>query len=135
MNARIGVAVLGCGYWGMNYVRIFSELPEAQVLVVCDKDPNRLQEVGRRFPGIILTTDYRQALSVNGVDAAIICTQATTHHEIALHCFAQGKHALIEKPLATTVTDADDIWSAAESNGRVLMAGHTFIYNPGIRKI
>jgi predicted dehydrogenase len=119
----------------MNYVRIFSELPGSQVLVVCDKDPNRLQEAGRRFPGVILTTDYKQALTVNGVDAVVICTQATTHHEIALHSFCAGKHALIEKPLATTTADADDIWSAAEANGRVVMAGHTFIYNPGIRKI
>ena len=59
MNGQIGVAVLGCGYWGMNYVRVFSELPGARVLAVCDKRADRLQEVGRRFPGVILTTTSR----------------------------------------------------------------------------
>src|SRR6266542_1407673 len=56
-GAEIGVAVLGCGSWGANYVRIFNEFPNARVVVVCDVRPDRLLEIQRRFPGIQATTD------------------------------------------------------------------------------
>lgn len=135
MDEQVGIAVLGCGYWGMNYVRIFSELPESRVLVVCDKDPNRLHEVARRFPGVILTTDYEQALSVTGVDAVVVCTEATSHFRVALRAMAAGKHTLIEKPIATTASNAEDMRLTADALGLTLMVGHTFLYNPGVRKI
>ena len=135
MREQFGVAVLGCGYWGMNYVRVFSELPGARVLAVCDKRADRLQEVGRRFPGVILTTDVEHALAVTGVDAVVICTEASTHHRIGRAALEAGKHVLMEKPLATTAADADDLIAVAEAQGLTLMVGHTFIYNAGIRRI
>ncbi|MDP8923310.1 MAG: Gfo/Idh/MocA family oxidoreductase [Chloroflexota bacterium] len=135
MRDQLGVAVLGCGYWGMNYVRVFSELPGARVLLVCDKRADRLQDVGRRFPGVILTTDVEHALAVTGVDAVVICTEASTHHRIGRRALQAGKHVLMEKPLATTAADADDLMAVAEEHQRTLMVGHTFIYNTGIRKI
>ena len=135
MTDQLGIAVLGCGYWGMNYVRVFNELPSSRVLVVCDKQASRLQEVGRRFPGVILTTEVEHALAVPGVDAAVICTEAKSHFRIARRCLTLGKHALVEKPLATTGADADDLSVVAEFGHLVLMVGHTFLYNPGIRRI
>jgi predicted dehydrogenase len=127
--------VLGCGYWGTNYVRVFSELPESRVLALCDKRPDRLQEVGRRFPGVILTTDVEQVLQVRGIDAVVVCTEATTHHRIARRCLLAGIHVLIEKPITTSVADAEDLTALADSKGLVLMVGHTFLYNAGIRKV
>ena len=72
MPNQLGIAILGCGYWGINYVRVFSELPESRVVVVCDPRPDRLQEVDRRFPGVILTTEVESASSLDGVDAAVV---------------------------------------------------------------
>jgi predicted dehydrogenase len=135
MTEQLGIAVLGCGYWGINYVRVFNELPSSRVLVACDKQPHRLQEVGRRFPGIILTTELEHALAVPGVDAVVICTHASSHFRMARRCLEAGKHVLVEKPIATSVADADELSTIADFRQLVLMVGHTFLYNPGIRKI
>ena len=69
MAGKIGIAVVGCGYWGMNYVRVFSELPDTRVVCVCDERPERLEEVSKRFPGIFLTPQLDSALRHDGVDA------------------------------------------------------------------
>src|SRR5690242_10703942 len=102
MPERTGVAILGCGYWGINYVRVFSELPEARVVVVCDQRAERLEEVKRRFPDVQVTTQIEDALAMDGVDAAIICTEAKTHRQIAEQCLEAHKHVLVEKPITTT---------------------------------
>ena len=83
VNHQTHVAVIGCGYWGMNYVRVLSELPDSRVTVVCDERAGRLDEVARRFPDVQLTTSIEEALDDDAVEAAVICTQAATHREIA----------------------------------------------------
>lgn len=130
-----GVAILGCGYWGMNYVRVFMELPDASVVVVCDQRTARLDDVSRRFPGIAVTTDIAEALSLPGVDAAVVATQAQTHREIAAQALLARKHVLIEKPITTKVEDADALIALAETTGSILLVGHTFLYNAGVRKV
>lgn len=135
MVERVGIAVFGCGYWGINYVRVFNELPESQVVVVCDQRTDRLQEVSRRFPGVELTTMVEDALRLDGVDAVVVCTEATTHYDLTRRCLVAGKHVLVEKPLATKVTDAEELITLAEARGMTLMVGHTFLYNSGIRRV
>ncbi len=135
MKNPIGIAVLGVGYWGINYVRIFSELPNARIAVVCDARRERLEEVARRFPNLPLTTSVDQALALPGVDAAVVCTPATTHYEIARRGLEAGKHLLIEKPITRTVEDAEALTLLAEEKNLTLMVGHTFIYNPAIRRM
>jgi predicted dehydrogenase len=135
MADQVGVAVLGCGDWGINYVRVFSELPESRPVVVCDPRADRLQEVRRRFPGVELTTDIEDSLRLNGVDAAVVCTEATCHCGVVRRCVKAGKHVLVEKPMTTSVADAEELMALAESQGITLMVGHTFLYNAGIRKV
>jgi len=135
MTKQVGVAIVGCGYWGVNYVRIFSELPDARVVVVCDERPERLQEVARRFPAVALTTQLETVFGHDGVDAVVVATNATTHYDITRRALAAGKHLLVEKPLTTRSSDAESLIDAAESTGVVLMVGHTFVYNAGIRKV
>jgi predicted dehydrogenase len=124
----LGVAIVGCGYWGVNYVRVFSELAGARVVAICDPRKDRLREVGRRFPEAALTTALEEALQLEGIDAAIVCTGATTHYEVARRCLMAGKHLLVEKPLATAVGDAEALIGLAESQGVTIMVGHTFLY-------
>lgn len=133
MVDRLGIAVLGCGYWGVNYVRAFGELPGARVVVVCDQRVDRVQEIGRRFPGVQLATDIADALGHAGVDAVVIATEAASHHAVARRSLLAGKHVLVEKPMATTVADVEDLIDLARTTGMVLMVGHTFLYNPGVR--
>src|SRR5438105_1680812 len=114
-NDPLGVAVLGCGYWGINYVRVLSELPDARVVVVCDQRTDRLREIARRFPGVALSTDVDSALSADGVDAAIVCTNATTHYAVTRRALCLGKSVLVEKPLTTTSMDAEQLIALAEA--------------------
>lgn len=135
MNKQIGIAILGSGYWGINYVRVFEELAGVRVVTVCDKDINRLQEVKWRFPNITLTTELDEALAMDGVEAVVVCTPAKTHHKLTRRCLLAGKHVLVEKPITTTVADSEDLISLAKAKNLKLMVGFTFIYNSGIRKV
>src|SRR5215471_16810239 len=134
-SEQIGVALIGCGYWGMNYVRVFSELPESRVISVCDQRSDRLKEVQRRLPNVRSTTEFEDLLIDRSVEAVIICTDATTHYDIARRCLEAGKNVLIEKPITTTVQQAEQLTMLAELKSVTLMVGHTFIYNTGIRKV
>ena len=131
-NAKpLGVVVIGCGYWGMNYVRIFNELVESRVVAVCDQSAERLREVSRRFPGVYLTTQVDDAASQPGVDAVVVCTEATTHFNVTRQLLLSGRHVLVEKPLTTTGEDAEKLIDLAETNSAILMVGHTFVFNAG----
>ena len=131
----LGVLVVGCGYWGRNYVRIFSELPDATVVAICDGDLARLDAAGRLHPDALLTTSLEAALGLPEVDVVVVCTPATTHEAVTTACLRAGKHVLLEKPMATTTPQADAIIKAAEDSQHVLMVGHTFLFNPGVRKV
>jgi len=131
----VGIAVVGCGYWGMNYVRIFNELMDARVVAVCDQSADRLNEVSRRFPGVYLTTDVDDAALQPGVEAVVVCTEATTHFNVTSRLLLAGKHILVEKPLTTIAADSEKLIELAESNSAILMVGHTFLFNAGVMKV
>jgi predicted dehydrogenase len=128
------VAVIGAGYWGTNYIRIFGELGDARVVAVCDRRADRLEEVRRTLP-VRATDDAAEAVTLPEADAVAIVTDASTHRRLAGMALEAGKHVLVEKPLATTSNDAGELVDLAERRGRTLMVGHTFLYNPGIRAV
>ena len=132
---QLGIAVIGCGHWGLNYVRVFTELADSRVVAVCDRQADRLQKVKPRFPGVALTTSVEDTLALNEVDAAVVCTEASSHYQIVKECLAAGRHVLVEKPMTTSVTAAQELIAQASSKGLTLMVGHTFLYNPGVRKV
>lgn len=131
----MGIAVIGCGYWGMNYVRIFSELTESRVVAVCEQSPDRLKEVARRLPNVYLTTRIDDVISQPDVQAAVVCTEATSHFNVTRRLLLAGKHVLVEKPLTTTSAHAEKLIELADSHSTTLMVGHTFIFNAGIQKV
>ena len=131
----VGVAIIGAGYWGVNYVRVFRDLPGAELVVVCDQREHRLGEIERQFPGIRTTTSLQSALAMDGVDAAVICTPAGSHFSVTKQCIEAGKHILVEKPIATTVADSNELIRLAEFHRVSLMVGHTFMFNAGVRKV
>lgn len=130
-----GVAIVGCGYWGMNYVRVFGEMPDARVLAVCDPRQSRLDEVQRRYPDIMATTDLDDVLGFDGVEAVVISTNADTHYDLAKRTLDAGKHVLVEKPLTTRSEESEDLIQLAEDRNLLLLVGHTFLYNGGVRKV
>ncbi|MEO8391383.1 MAG: Gfo/Idh/MocA family oxidoreductase [Chloroflexota bacterium] len=135
MENPLGIAVIGAGYWGGNYVRLFSELPETQVIAVCDQRPECLEKVRRRFPGVTLTSSVDELLALPGIDAVVVCTHADSHYVITKQCIEAGKHILIEKPMTTSVDDAQHLIELAQQHRVTLMVGHIYLYNTGINKI
>jgi predicted dehydrogenase len=131
----VRLAIIGCGYWGLNYVRVFGELPGASVVAVCEHREDRRRELSSRISAVALYSTLDDLLHNENFDAAVICTEATSHFNVARRCLEAGKHALIEKPITTTSEDADALTALASANSRILMVGHTFLYNAGIRKV
>ena len=132
-DKEIVVAQIGCGYWGPNVLRNFSAQPGCWVKFVAEINKERQQYVTANFPRSHVLDDIDELLADTDVDAVIIATPASSHHAITKQALEAGKHVFVEKPLATTVRDADELVALAESNGKMLMAGHTFLYNAAVR--
>jgi predicted dehydrogenase len=135
MTQPIGVSCVGAGYWGPNLVRNFAESAECTLVSICDTDAERLRVVGRRHPGAVLLTDFGQALADERVQGVVIATPASSHHDLAVQAMRAGKDVLVEKPLAVTVAECRAMMRCARDTGRILMVGHTFIFNAAVRKI
>jgi predicted dehydrogenase len=135
MSFRLRVAVVGCGYWGGNYVRIFNDMPEVDMVAVCDEQPANLAKIGKRFPDIELLTSLDDVLNRSDINAVVVATNASTHYAITKPCIEAGKHILLEKPMTTLVDDAEELIYLAQVHNVTLMVGHIYLYNPGIRKV
>jgi predicted dehydrogenase len=131
----LDVAVIGYGYWGPNLVRNFQEIDGARVALCCDLDTTRLAKVSAKYPSINTTTSYDQVLKDPKIAAVAIATPVATHYEFARKALEAGKHVLVEKPLATSVSESESLVDIAERRGLNLMVNHTFIYTGAVRKM
>lgn len=128
----IGIGLIGCGQWGLNYLRTFSELEGCKVVAACDLSPDRLRETRRRNREVRTTTEQSELIADPNVNAVIIATQATHHYIPVLAALEGGKDVLVEKPMTTDVEQARRLRDLAQTSGRLLMVGHVFRYNPAI---
>src|SRR5512139_1715783 len=94
---RLGV--IGCGHWGPNHIRVFSQLRDSQVVACADLDTNRLNAIREQQPNVKLHKDYRQMLAEEQLDAVVVSTPTRTHYEVVKDALQAGKHVLCEKPL------------------------------------
>jgi predicted dehydrogenase len=129
------IGVIGCGYWGPNLLRNFSENEDASLRWMCDLDERRLEMLGRRYPSAKTTPDYRKLLSDPQLDAIVIATPVSTHFNFAREALEAGKHVLMEKPFTANVAEAEQLIELAERNELALMVDHTFIYTGAVHKI
>lgn len=132
---RLGTAVVGYGYWGPNLVRNVQAAADLRLVAVCERDAERARAVGARAPGVPVVTDLDRLLEDPGVDAVVIATPPSTHHELVRRALLAGKHVLVEKPLARTSEQAAELVQLAAERGLVLMPGHTFLYSPAVNKV
>src|SRR6478672_6424712 len=132
---RLGVAVVGAGYWGPNLIRNFRSADDWDLVAVCDLDTDRARRVLGQAPGIDVTADLDAVLAREDVDAVAIATPARTHHAIAEAALRAGKHVLVEKPLAHTREAGQAMVDLARELGLVLMADHTYCYTPAVLAI
>ena len=129
------IGLVGFGYWGPNYARVLSDLAGAELAVVCDPSPERLELARQRYPGVATCEDIDALLERDGVDAVIIATPASTHEALVRRALEAGRHVLVEKPMALRVEPGAALAELAAAAGRVLMVGYTFLYNAGVRKM
>jgi predicted dehydrogenase len=129
------MGLVGLGYWGPNLLRVLSEMDTVEVAWICDLDADRLARYGRRHPGARTTTDYQELLDDTALDAILIATPVFTHFDLASAALRAGKHTFVEKPLAPSVIEADELIEIAEEQGLQLMCGQTFLYSPPVRAV
>jgi predicted dehydrogenase len=130
-----GIAIIGYGYWGPKLTRNFLQNGSFGSVVICEEDPVRLQRGIRENPGTRAAQGFRQVLEDPEIAAIALATPVATHHPLALAALRAGKHVLVEKPLATSASNADELVREAGAAKRILMVDHTFIYHPAIQKI
>lgn len=133
--SKPSVAVIGAGYWGPNLARNFRASADWDLVAVCDLDAAKAARVVGERSTVEVETDVARLLARDDLDAVAIATPARTHAPLAKAAFAAGKHVLVEKPLAETVSAAREMVDAAQAAGRVLMIDHTFCYTPAVNHI
>jgi predicted dehydrogenase len=135
MAKQIKVGVVGCGYWGPNLVRNFRSLSDCRLKMMCDINKDRLAHVRSLYPDVEGETDYRHMLNGAGLDAIVVATAVSLHYPMAKASLLAGKHTLIEKPMACSSEQCEELIDIAKKKGLILMVGHTFLYSPAVRKI
>jgi UDP-N-acetylglucosamine 3-dehydrogenase len=130
---KIGVGVIGVGFWGKNHARVFSKLENAKLVAVCDLDETRAKTVGESC-NVQWDTNIEKFLKRTDIEAVSICTPTITHEDVASEAIEAGKQVFIEKPIAITVEGAKNILKKAEKKETILMVGFIERFNPAVQK-
>jgi len=133
--ATINIGVIGYGYWGPNIVRNFFATPDCTIKMVADGRDERLNLLARTFPSIAGVKDAGDVINNKDIDAIVIATPVYTHFDLAKRALKQGKHVLIEKPMTSSVEEADELINIATRKSLTLMADHTFLYTGAVEKM
>jgi predicted dehydrogenase len=131
----IQVGVVGLGYWGPNLARNFDRLPETRLRWICDESDDSAARWAPQFPNTRTSSDLEELLSDPELDAVAIATPVPTHARLAQRVIAAGKHCFVEKPVAQSVADAEQVASTAAEADRILMVGHLLEYHPGVERL
>ncbi len=131
---RIKVGVVGCGYWGPNLIRNFSNCSKTELVAVCDSNPARLESVGRAHGHPTLVGSIDDLLTLP-IDAVAVATPVSTHFPIVSQCLKAGKHVMVEKPLAGSTREAAELVELARDLNLTLMVDHTYVFGNAVRRI
>jgi UDP-N-acetylglucosamine 3-dehydrogenase len=131
---KLGVAVIGTGFWGKNHARVYKELPSTELIAICDVDPARAESVAKQY-GVKAYTNSGHMLRNKDIEAISVCTWSTHLAKEALKGLRAGKHVLVEKPMATNSKQAKRLCQTAEENGLVLTVGFLMRFIPGLQNI
>lgn len=131
----VRIAQIGVGYWGPNLLRNLVANKKCKVSMVSDLSPERRDYVQGLYPAVKVTEDVDEVIKNPEIEAVIIATPVATHFDLALRALAAGKHILVEKPMARSVAEVDEIGRLAAEKNRVTMVGHTFLFNSAVRYV
>lgn len=135
VKTPISLAVVGCGYWGPNLIRNFRSLPDCSLKAMCDMREERLQHLCSLYSDVQALSKFEDVLRLSGLEAVVIATPVKHHFRLAKASLLAGKHTLIEKPMAASSLECEELIEIAEREGLVLMVGHTFLYSAPVQKI
>ena len=131
---KLGVAVIGTGFWGKNHARVYKELEDTELLAICDINAERAKAVAEKF-GAKPYTNPGRMLKRKDIKAVSICTWSTSLAKEALKALKARKHVLVEKPMATNVKQAKKLLETAEKEDLHLTVGFIMRFIPGIQHI
>lgn len=131
----VGFGLVGVGYWGPNLARNLNSVENARLAWVCDSNEKALAKIASFYPKTRTTGSLDEMLAAADLDAVVVATPARSHFEIARKCLKAGKHVMVEKPLAMSTVECDELIDIAKSKDLKLMVGHTFLYSPPILKL
>jgi predicted dehydrogenase len=132
LTARVRTAVVGVGAFGRHHARIYSQMPQAQLVAVVDADPAKREEAGRTY-GVPAFADPSQIPA--DVEAVSVAVPTEFHHRVALPLLSRGVSVLIEKPMVRSLEEGRELIAAAEKSGAVLQVGHVERFNPAVRAL
>ena len=133
MTLRCGV--IGLGYWGPNILRNLNMSSSTRLVAFCDLDQARCAKLAAQYPTPLVTQDPKDLFDRQDIDAIFIATPVSTSHDLGMASLRSGKHTFIEKPLAASSIEADNLVREAEKRHLCLMVDHIFVYNPAVRKM
>jgi len=134
-RALRGVGVVGLGYWGPNWVRNFQQGQYASRVVACDLDEGRRKHLSQLYSDLETTSRYEDLLSDPDIEGIVVATPVSTHYAMARRALEAGKSVLVEKPLATSSQEAQELIQLALTHKKTLMVGHTFEYSAPVQKM
>src|ERR1700675_1296709 len=130
-----GVGVVGLGYWGPNWVRNLHQSQAARRIVACDLDQKRRTHVSQLYSDLETTSRFEDLLNDDDIEGIVVATPVGTHYAMAKRALEAGKSVLVEKPLATSNDEANDLVKTAREKNLILMVGHTFEYSAPVQKM
>ena len=135
MADSVGIAVVGTGDWGANLVRNFANLPGSRLVALHDNDPQRLKKSAAQYPAARALASLEEVAAQQDVQGVVVAASAVSHYTLARTLLEAGKDVFVEKPLALSVTHAEDLVRIARERGRILMVGHLLLYHPAVRHL
>ena len=132
--AKVRFGMIGYGYWGPQLARNLDKLPTGELAYIADLSPERRQMAQLERPRARITANVEEVLE-SDVDAILIATPIRTHYKLARMALERNKHVFVEKPLTASSAEGLDLLAEAERRERVLMVGHTFMYNPAVEEL
>jgi predicted dehydrogenase len=128
----IKTAVIGSGSMGKNHARVYNELPEAELVAVCDSNAGLSASLAKQY-NVPVYTDYHEMLENEKPEAVSVAVPTALHFEVASACLSAGAHVLVEKPLAATLEEGRCLIDQARQAGLQLMTGHIVRFNPALQ--
>ncbi|MEE2987413.1 MAG: Gfo/Idh/MocA family oxidoreductase [Nitrospinota bacterium] len=133
MSDQISTALIGAGFWGKNLARNFYQL--GALKLICDPSEEILNRKKEKYPGIDVSVSFSDAISRRDIEAVVIAAPAEKHYPMVKESLLSGKHVFVEKPLALTVLEGEELVQLAKSTGKTLFIGHILQYHPAVQKI